>query len=637
MQIRLLNCIRLRPFLLLLGTISLISGLVYRFYALDRAGVALSLAITALFFIILWYFGQKFNLGLQGLFLAETDVSRPSAPRFVALAAAYFLFWLAASLVLLRSGTIASIVSPWQAVPLWVLGLYFVGCAILLAYFSKGGRWRPALLSLHYILSFSVIIFVYRLGYGYDFFIHQATLELIDKAGFVLPKADYYLGQYGLVMVLHRLSQLPVYWLHLLLVPCLSALLLPPVLLRWIEKMELESDHYSLVLMLLALPYGFLAFTTPQNLGYLFLIVVVALTWKPDRSDLLIAGMLSLAALVTQPIAGLPAVLLTIWRITQLPGVKNARMLRGALIMAATIGLPLAFAALEKLDLKAMRFAWPDWLPSTLPSLPSQELIGWNALYFFGHNWYWIVLSLVIAGFAWRKQTSSFAQEQQAATALAAGFLLAHWLTKLLPFGYLIGYERNDYAARLLFVALILALPLIIVAFDRLLAGIASAGAGVRLPWFAFLAFCLTASFYLSYPRLDRYANSRGYSVGRYDVEAAEWIDKDADKPYVVLANQQVSAAALKRFGFAHYYNGLFYYPVPTASPLYQSYLKMVYEHPDEETAREAAELAGVRTVYFVLNKYWHAFPKVKDEAEFAADGWHRLGDNEVLIFKYEL
>lgn len=637
MQIRLLNHIRFRPFLLLLGTISLVSGLVYRFYALNRVGVALSLAVVALFFIILWYFGQKFNLGVRELFLAETDSSRPPAPRFLPLAAAYFLFWLAALLVLFRSGTLASIVSPWQAVPLWILGLYFVGCAVLVAYFSKGGRWRTLLLMLHYVLSFSVIIFVYRLGYGYDFFIHQATLELIDKAGFVLPKADYYLGQYGLIMVLHRVSQLPLYWLHLLLVPCLSALLLPPVLLRWLEKMNLESDRYSLALMLLALPYGFLAFTTPQNLGYLFLIIVVALTWKPDRSDLLIASTLSLAALVTQPIAGLPAVLLTIWRISELSGVKGARMLRAGLLMASIFGLPLAFAGLEKLDLRAMRFAWPDWLPSSLPSLPSQELIGWNTLYFFGHNWYWIVLSLVIAGFVWRRQARSFAQEQQAATTLAAGFLMAHWLTKLLPFGYLIGYERNDYAARLLFVALILALPLVVRAFDRLLAGIASAGPSVRFSWFAFLALCLTAAFYLSYPRLDRYANSRGYSVGKYDVAAAEWIDKDAEAPYVVLANQQVSAAALKRFGFAHYYNGLFYYPVPTASPLYQSYLKMVYEHPDKETAREAARLAGVRTVYFVLNKYWYAFPKVKDEAEFAADSWHRLGDNEVIIFKYEL
>ena len=47
--------------------------------------------------------------------------------------------------------------------------------------------------------------------------------------------------------------------------------------------------------------------------------------------------------------------------------------------------------------------------------------------------------------------------------------------------------------------------------------------------------------------------------------------------PYIVLANQSVSAAALLRFGFHTYYGAQFYYAIPTGAPLYQSYLDMVY------------------------------------------------------------
>ncbi|NTW22128.1 hypothetical protein HGA34_01125 [Candidatus Falkowbacteria bacterium] len=636
MFLRLIINLHIKPFILLLGVISLSSGLVYRFYALNWAGIAFSLVLTALFFIILWYFGQKFNLKLIEPFWGPTEGNRYFRIGFHPYASAFLAFWLLAIILLVRSGTSDSIVSPWQAVSLWILGAYFLASLALLVHFGNSRSYQAPLIALHYALSFSIIIFVYRLGYGYDFFVHQATLELIDKAGLVLPKSNYYAGQYGLIMMLHRLIGLPLYWVHLLLVPLLSALLLPAVVLRWFEKMELKSSHRLLALALLVLPYGVLTFTTPQNLAYLFLIIVLAMSWRPDRFDLITSGVLSCAAVIIQPIAGLPAVILTVWRAVDFLKLKRSELAHRVLLALSIFGLPLAFAGLEKLDMNALAFAWPDWLPNSIMSLPDQELIGWNSLYLIGNNWYWIILVLVSVGFAWRKESAAFYQEQKAATALAGAFLLAHWLTKLLPFNFLIGYERDDYAARLLTVALIFSLPLILKPLERLFVNLSAASMPTKGPWLVFLAGCLTAVFYLSYPRLDRYANSRGYSVGKFDIEAARWIDQDSQVPYIVLANQQVSAAALREFGFAHYYNDLFYYPVPTASPLYQTYLKMVYEKPAKETAREAAEMTGVKTVYFVLNKYWYAFPKVMDEAKAAADEWRPFGENETVVFKYE-
>ena len=60
---------------------------------------------------------------------------------------------------------------------------------------------------------------------------------------------------------------------------------------------------------------------------------------------------------------------------------------------------------------------------------------------------------------------------------------------------------------------------------------------------------------YLSYPRFDHYHNSRGFSVGRADINAVRWINDHAENDdYIVLANQQVSAAAIREFGFKKYF-----------------------------------------------------------------------------------
>ena len=70
------------------------------------------------------------------------------------------------------------------------------------------------ILSAHYLLSFSVAAIVYKIGYGFDPFIHQATMELIDKKGVVTPKPFYYLGEYGLIVIFHKLTGISIYFLN---------------------------------------------------------------------------------------------------------------------------------------------------------------------------------------------------------------------------------------------------------------------------------------------------------------------------------------------------------------------------------------------------------------------------------------
>jgi hypothetical protein len=142
---------------------------------------------------------------------------------------------------------------------------------------------------------------------------------------------------------------------------------------------------------------------------------------------------------------------------------------------------------------------------------------------------------------------------------------------------------------------------------------------------------------YVSYPRYDAYELVRSFNTSRYDIEAVRFIEADAKgDDYVVLANQAVSAAAVREFGFRKYYDGNFFYPIPTGNKLYQTYLSMVYQMPSKNTARRALELTGVSTVYFVLNDYWHEAERLKEEASREADASFNIGNEKITVFKYQ-
>ena len=94
----------------------------------------------------------------------------------------------------------------------------------------------------------------------------------------------------------------------------------------------------------------------------------------------------------------------------------------------------------------------------------------------------------------------------------------------------------------------------------------------------AFVVAIGTALSYNALPRHDALVTGRGWSTGAADQEAVKLIEYDADgKPYTVLANQSVSAAAVDLLGFKRYSTtndgDVFFYPIPTGGPLYETFL----------------------------------------------------------------
>ncbi|MFH0891290.1 MAG: hypothetical protein V1867_00750 [Candidatus Falkowbacteria bacterium] len=633
--------------LVLVCLISAMGAAVYRVYALNSLGVLLGLALALGGAAVLFFWGyRRGRLNNNVGHTVKEPAKQAPGTGSVALVFLYALFTGSCFAVLFTNKTDLAIISPWEVVPGFFFAFFCLATIALMLILARadkiGAPMITLLLMTHYFLSFAVATIVYELGFGFDPFIHGATMDLIDKTGAVAPKPFYYLGQYALITIVHKISFIPIDLLQKFLVPLLAAIYLPRELLKLLGKWFSDASRIGLtVLLVLVIPFSIFIVTTPQNLAYLFLLLAIIRGLScADSRDLAIIYLLAFAALATQPIAGIPALMFALILTVYHSDIKSIKpdLNRLILLLNAAV-LPAAFFLLNRGKTPAGGTTEP---PADTPglsalSVPGEENFMLNFVYLYGANIAIVILALALSGFLISRKYKRECRVFPLYLSMAGSLLVSYFLTVRLPFDFLIYYERGDYAGRILTVALFFLLPYVLLSIHYLVSGVGRQNRFIRYAWVGFGALTLTASLYLSYPRLDNYFNSRGFSTGSRDISAVRWINEDAGNgDYVVLANQQVSAAALKEFGFKKYFPGdIFFYPVPTGGPLYRYYLDMVYKTPDRATALAAMDFAGVDTAYFVLNKYWWAFPKILNEAKLEADFW--LGfDDEVYVFKYQ-
>jgi len=641
MNSKLLNIIN--SVLILICLISVFGGLIYRFYSLNQLGLIISLILAIISFIIIQYFYLISNKKTRRI--KKEAIIRDRPPLSLALkifsAGAYLLTLILCFYILFSHQTDTAIVSPWQIAPKYFFIVYGLATLFLIGNTIVNNKFALPLMMFHYFFSFSIALIIYKLGYGYDSFIHQATEDLIDKTGSVDPKPFYYLGQYALIVIFHKITAVPIVWLDKLLLPILAALFLPLTLWRVLKSwFDSASLNLILILTLLALSFPFLIITTPQNLAY-FLLILAILSGLICKNfyDFAVILILSLTAAITHPVAGIPALLFCALLAVYHSDNKIKKYIYPLLIIVTVFILPVSFYFLNRqLALPAPSVSLAQNINQLELNIPGQENFILNFVYLYGFNLKFILILLALSGIfiAWKHKEQC--KILWLYFTLSAALFMSYLITAKLPFAFLINYERDDYPQRILLAACLFLLPFFILSIYALLEKIAKQNNFIIVSFSVFLSLLLSASLYISYPRYDNYFNSHGYSVSSADVKAVSWINENAESDYIVLANQQVSAAALSRFGFKKYYgsNQLFYYPIPTSSPLYQYYLDMVYKKPSRETMFAAMNLAGVNESYFVLNRYWWAFTKILDEAKLSASSWQAIDNGEVFVFKYE-
>ncbi|MFA6551041.1 MAG: hypothetical protein WCV41_00710 [Patescibacteria group bacterium] len=668
-----------KTYLSLLSIISLLTifgGAIYRFYRLDYFAVWLILIFTVI----------AFSLLKKTIFSKQEE---PKPKYYLAnikyfnwlLVTGYSLLITASFVILFLFSTSKSIISPWQVVP-WYFWLTFIaGTILLIAIILKNSLPRPIywlLVTGYSLLCFSVAVIIYQIGFGFDPFIHQATEKLIDATGAVYPKPWYYLGQYALIIILHKLTFVPIILLDKLLVPMLAALTLPYALYQAAKSFTTDERIAKLTsLFALIFPFTTFIITTPQNLANLFLLLIILFSLTQlqqnetlvTRYSLLVA--LSFATLIIHPITGIPAVLFVIL-IIGAQYIKNKFLFISHYLLFAALSvfsLPTAFylnnqtnTAINATSDTVSQITWN--LPQFFFSGTENFLL--NFVYLYGFNISVIITLFIIAGtIIYRQNFKNITRYSLLVTGysqyllMSLALLISYLLTKTINFGYLIDYERANFASRILIIAVYFTLPFILLALVKLIDTILQQERAIKYLFFGFLVLLISCSLYFSYPRNDDYFNSRGFSTSRADVDAVNWINQDAgENDYVVLANQQASAAALREFGFKKYYtvasgeskSEIFYYPIPTGDKLYQYYLTMVDKNADSpplsadsaeskrarKTALAAADLVGTKTVYFVINNYWFAFDKILAEAAVDADAIQSINNGQIYIFKYQ-
>lgn len=645
--------------LFLLAGLAVLGSIVYYIYALTNPVIIALALFFPLSFIPYCYFTKKKIDKLpegpvEKFDLVEAKAGLANLLGCLALIGDAFLIYY-----LYKHGTAATIQSPWQMVSLIFFQAFFITTFFLLMFIRQAENTTLALLavSLHCFLILSVAVLIYKMGFGFDPFIHRASEKFISQFGAITPKTPYYIGQYVLVIFLSKLSLVPLSWIDRLLLPALEAAFIPPLAFLTLRQgLGLDRPQARLgSLLFFLIPVASMIATTPQDLANFFALAVIffgALHITTKLIPLWIPLIFTAAALVTHPLTGLPLVVFVFFLI--LLGRKKAihplMIAAGTIIFWASL---LILPAIFVLILNA-QYHWPVWIEvkdmllNYLPHLrPGQPFsIGPTLLYIYEMllPLFVIILSFFGGWLLWEKREENLPvrQGKRLAILCAMGFLIFIFNAALLRFTIQfanIGYaEQTQYPGRLYNFAFYLLMPIFLYGAVSLIKK------GVNFVSFLIylgIAALLTASFYLSYPRVDAYAFSRYFNTSANDIIGAREIDLKSDnEDYIVLANTSFSAAGIREFGFKKYFSSsqgdLFYYSLPTGGPLYGFYEDMVYRGATRETMLKAMDLAGVNLGYLVIHNYWNSFKTAAPQAKLSAGEWWPVAGGKIFIFKYK-
>lgn len=568
-------------------------------------------------------------------------------------AAALLLLCVFLLLTLYARNTVTDAVrSAWPLLPEAILGVFFVG-ALLLSGLLYRGRERALTLPLTSIFLFAFLalaLVVFPLGYGFDAFIHKTTELYIAEFGTITPKPFYYIGQYVLVLLAQHVFFIPVEIADSLLVPLLTAALLPMAWYGAAAHLAQERKFAAAsVLGLFLLPLGSFIVTTPQGLANLWilltLLAAIPLLVKKEAPNRFVLLLGALATLLIHPIAGIPLLLFAL-----LIAIRHHRIPFWVLGALGSIALPASFVLNSLRTSGTLGIDFSTMTPGTLFGALGFNLFLENRFnplldfaYIYGFNAFLLLLFLAVFGMiiAHKHLKESLQPILLMAVILVINYLI---LATAVDFSFLIDYERQNYAARLIPILAFFLSPFLIIALARFFEGFRKQPVVLRGGALILLAAIMTSAFYLTYPREDAYERHAGFNVSQSDINAVFRTDDLAgEKPYLVLANQSVSAAAIQKLGFKAYYGDLFFYPIPTGGELYQLFLEM-NDRPSRETAFAALDLANlrcgdceeVRTVFYLVNDYWHQAPRIVETAKNSADSWIAINGGKIHIFRYD-
>jgi len=539
--------------------------------------------------------------------------------------------------------------SIWQAIPPIFFIFYSLNTILLLAinFTAKQNLFKYLAAFLHFFLTFSLVINIYPLGFGFDSIIHQATEKIIFTTGSLSPLPFYYAGHYSLVVFLAHLTQISVEWIDKLLLPILLSIFLPGTILMVLNKKLPDPKNIFAILpvILLILPYKNYIVTTPQAVANVLLVILLFLAINKykevlTKKDYFLFILFSLAIALIHPLAGLCSFIFIIIFIL----VKTNLALKTKIIIISLFSIISSFAIPMIFRLSSFLSGQIDIkIHQNSPALITNYSIESNAgnillnlvyLYKYFFIFFFLAFALVGLVITIREKKKSWGLLFLPAIIIFINGLLTQ---KYLDFGHLIAYEKNDYSMRLFEISLFFLIPLFLITWFHLFKKFKNFKQ-LTFIFLVLITLMICFNIYLSYPHHDKFETSGLYNIGYSDIKAVSFIQHNCQDDCIVLANQTVSAAAIQGYGFKKSYQTkigeIFYYPVPTGGPLYQYYLQMI-EDPKKNIMKEARELTGAKTSYFVVNDYWWNSEKIILKSQEIANAWTKIDNGKVWIFKF--
>ena len=594
-------------------------------------------------------------------------------PHSVLIAVALILLFLGILFQIVQSHPILDAVrSPWVRIDVSVLLLFIIAATLIFTLLYRG-RERTLSIFLFILLLgslFSFAAIAYPIGFGFDSFIHKATEVHLAQFGTISPKPFYYIGQYSLVLFFSHAFSLPIDLVDTFLVPILAALLIPLAWYTAAVTITKNPRHALFTLVgIFLLPIESFIVTTPQGLANLWtllaILACVPFLIETDSTRMgiheghpykrfvpLACG--TVATMLIHPISGIPIFFFFCLLVltsenaaaTKSQAIKIVRrFLFWVVVAAATIVLPANFLANAITSHQALHLDVQNLNPISLYHSLNLDIFFQNRfsplldfVYLYGQNALLIVFLIsAFAFFLYRRDLSKrFRVLLLMILILGINYLL---LANVIDFSFLIDYERSNYAVRLLPLMAFFLSPFLILALGHISVNIRTRPIILKLTLIVLASTIAASAFYLAFPRQDAYTLNHGFNTSMADVDAVFLIESWANKsPYIVLANQSVSAAAIKNIGF-RYYGNLFFYPIPTGEAMYQEFLSM-NTAPTKKIASEATGLlpseSNVHTVFYVVDTYWSESDRIIETAKSVADDWKSV-DGSVYIFRFDL
>ncbi len=397
--------------------------------------------------------------------------------------------------------------------------------------------------------------------------------------------------------------------------------------------------------MLFALPYPFLSISTPWGFAYGITALIVlssSMLWGGGLHARYFLSALVLATLAIHPLAGIPAALYVMFTFAlpsierQHLGIKTVSF--ALLTILSILAVPAAFVVNSLISSQlSISFTWPQISLPTILAFQSRFSLFLDPVYFYAHNVFFILFGISVVGFFILRSQGDHHRRLTYVGMILFFITLAHAfiLTNTINFTTLISYERGDYGMRLVSLAFVFLLPHMVAAISSLASRAFAAPCPplVRMAWISGSVLVLLASLYLSYPRNDAFQAFHGYNISSADISAVQWIHSNAGaQRFAVLANQVVSSAALRDFGFS---GSTFYYPLPTSSPLYEYYTRMM-RNPSQNIIEDVKTFLPVSRVYVVVTSYEPRAPLIINQLRKSASGWMSFEQDAVTVFVFE-